>query len=502
MDRVKTLVVDDEAETWLRILQRRVSAHGVDLEPETNPSKVLERVEKGRPDVVLLDVMFPDTYGKAHPIGVELLAQLNALAPGLPVVMFTVTLADDSSSVGASDFPGAAFVFSKSVFSELLPDDQDPYADLARCLKNAVSEAGLRSQLDERVGWVVGHARAMQDLALGVLRVAPTDLPVLICGESGTGKELVAQTLHRMSHRSERAFLKVNCGALSDETLESALFGHEKGAFTGAATAKAGLFEEADGGTLLLDEVQSMSPRMQQTLLRALQEGVIRRMGSTRERRIDVRILAATNEDLESKVAQGSFRADLYYRLNRVPLVVPPLRERKGDLAALFARFVLSANRKIGRSVSSQCRADVLRLLEAHDWPGNIRELESAIDAAVALAGSNLLTPADFPHLAVPTHIEVPVAESRAMAAIDLEESGSRVIESSNGDGDLKWARLKDIKGEPRRRLLLDYISRQASLTGRRPTSSSLALSLGTSADNLRRILSEAGIRLRDIGGP
>lgn len=494
VDGIKALLVDDEASDWMDVLRGRLSSYGVELVSETEPAKALSRIEQERPNVVLLDVLFPNGAGGHEAQGSALLAQLIERWPNLPVVMFTVALADESSSLGASDFPGAAFVFSKSVFSDLLPEGQDPYADLARCLKDAVREAKERSSLDQRVGWVVGQTRAMTELALGVLRVAPTDLPVFITGESGTGKELIAQTLHHLSVRSACAFVKVNCGALSDETLESALFGHEKGAFTGAATTKSGLFEEASGGTLFLDEVQSMSTRMQQALLRALQEGVIRRMGSTQERLVDVRILAATNEDLESKVAEDRFRADLYYRLNRVRLVVPPLRERKEDLGELFSRFVLSANRKLGRSVSQQCRTDVLKVLKNHNWPGNIRELESAIEAAVALASSNLLTPADFPQF-----VGYDREGGRSGSAEAVERLPSTAIEVSPAIGELRWAQLKEIKGEARKRLLQDYLAWHLTSTGRRPTSAAIAQALGTSADNVRRILSEAGIRLREV---
>lgn len=496
-ERIKALLVDDEAVDWDGELRSELSCHGVALVCESDPARALGRVEQERPDVVLLDVLFPSASGDSKPEGTALLARLVEDWPSIPVVMFTVALSDEAWSLDVSAFPGAAYVFSKSVFSESLLEGHGsarPCADLSECLKRAVYEAKERADLDERVGWVVGQTPSMKRLALDVLRVAPTELSVLIGGESGTGKELVAQTLHRLSARSSGPFIKVNCGAFSDETLESALFGHEKGAFTDAKSAKAGLFEEASEGTLFLDEAQSMSPRMQQALLRVLQEKVIRRMGSTQERKVDVRVLVATNEDLQEKMERGGFRDDLYYRLNRVRLVVPPLRERKQDLPVLFARFVVSANRKLGRSVSRKCRPDVLQLLQSYDWPGNIRELESAIETAVALANSNLLTPADFPQVPVRVSMRGGIAPANVTGNLPATS-----IEVTSKVASLRWAQLRDIKGEPRKKLLLEYIDWHQSASGRRPTSASLADSLGTSADNVRRVLSELGIRLRDL---
>ena len=350
-----------------------------------------------------------------------------------------------------------------------------------------MADARERATLDSRLGFVIGRTVAMRQLATSLAKVAVTDLPVLITGESGTGKELVADALQALSPRNGRPYVKQNCGVISDETLESALFGHEKGAFTGANGRREGLFEAADGGTLFLDEVQTMSERLQQSLLRVLQEGVLRRMGGTTERRVDVRVIAATNEDLEQRIEQGCFRGDLYHRLNRVSLQIPKLRERKEDIPELFARFVTEANRRLGKTVSRQCRPDLRELLEGYDWPGNIRELRNTVEEAVTLSGANLLTPEDFPRLAERKPLASKVTAEPALS--DPADWGSRP---------LSWDWLRNIKGEQRKALLLDYLNEWQRRTGSRPTHTEMANDLGTSPANMRQVLSKAGLSLRE----
>ena len=362
-EMLRVLLADDEASLWLPLLKAPLARKGIALLSESDPNKVAKQVAKHQPDAVLLDVLFVDKDGTSRPLGRDILAALRDLYPDLPVVMFTATFADGSLQLGISDFPGAAYVFSKTVFQEYSAEQVDPYADLATCLKNAAAEREERSKLNAKLGFIIGRSPAMQNLAAALAKVARTNLPVLIVGESGTGKELIANSLCTLSQRHDRPFIKLNCGAMSDETLESALFGHEKGAFTGASEVRKGHFEAADQGTLFLDEVQNMSERLQRSLLRVLQEGVVRRMGSPVERRVEVRVLAATNEDLEKRIESGQFRADLFYRLNRVRLRVPSLRERKNDIGDLFSHFVDEANRQLGKSVSRMCRPDLLALL-------------------------------------------------------------------------------------------------------------------------------------------
>ena len=486
----RVLLVDDESFLWAPQLRRPFRAEGIELLTEIEAGKTLSRIEEDRPDALLLDVLFPDASGRQSARGRELLPQVVHAHPHLPVIMFTTTLADERMQLTASDFPGAAFLFSKSAFAEPSASPDAAAAALARVIKDLVIAAQEPATLDDRVGFLVGSSRQMRELAISLITVAATDVPVLLIGESGTGKELVAGSLQALSPRKDLPFLKLNCGAVTDETLESTLFGHERGAFTGASEAKAGLFESADKGTLLLDEVQTMSTRLQQSLLRVLQEGVIRRMGSNQERRIDVRVIAATNEDLEVRVRDGSFRSDLYYRLNRVKLRVPPLRERRDDIEALYGLFIRQASERLGKMVSTKCRGDLLQLLHSHTWPGNVRELQSAVETAVALSRANILTPDDFRAI-------IPQLGSQHLVDADAGDSATPLPLPV-----LNWAQLKNIKGPLRLELLRKYVEQQTHVLGRTPTSGDLALGLGTSPDNIRRVLSEAGISLRAMRLP
>jgi transcriptional regulator with PAS, ATPase and Fis domain len=235
----------------------------------------------------------------------------------------------------------------------------------------------------------------MREVLALIERIAPTHSTVLIGGESGTGKELAARAIHAQSPRRDRPFVSINCGALPDELLESELFGHTRGSFTGAVTSKKGLFEVADGGTVFLDEIGDTSPAMQVKLLRVLQERRIRRVGGTDETEVNVRVLAATNHDLEALVREKRFREDLYYRINVIQIAMPPLREKREDIPRLVDHFVAKYASLMGKKVSG-VSDEVRRTLQQHDWPGNVRELENVIERAVALAGAEILGPEDL----------------------------------------------------------------------------------------------------------
>ncbi len=249
-----------------------------------------------------------------------------------------------------------------------------------------------REPLDAPLLGIVGDSPAMREVYRLIRLVAPTRASVLLVGETGTGKEMLARAIHRLSPRADGPYVRVNCGALAESLLESELFGHIKGAFTGAIDNKTGRFEAAHGGTIFLDEISSMSPKLQVKLLRVLQEHEFERVGESRTIRVDVRVIAATNQFLEDEIEAGRFRDDLYYRLNVVPVYLPPLRDRREDIAAL-ARFFLERYSEENRRDTPELRPEVLKTLLAHDWPGNVRELENYVERAVVLSDGRPLTP-------------------------------------------------------------------------------------------------------------
>lgn len=295
---------------------------------------------------------------------------------------------------------------------------------------------------------MIGVSRALQQVFKLVGRVARSDAPVLIAGESGTGKELVAKAVHEYSPRRQKEMITINCGAIPENLLESELFGHEKGSFTGAIARRAGRFEQADGGTLFLDEIGDMPLSIQVKLLRVLQDGSFSRVGSNETITTDVRIIAATHKKLSEEVAAGRFREDLYYRLNVVEIPIPPLRERREDIPLLAEFFLQRITRKNGMA-SIRLSAEAINALQAHHWPGNVRELENTIARACALASSNILLPADIPLASAPGNspaavaaaldqlINLAPADGELVAWITREVAG-RVVERS--DGDLKQA--------------------------------------------------------------
>ena len=243
-----------------------------------------------------------------------------------------------------------------------------------------------------RVDELIGESSRMGDVMNMVQRIAPTNSTVLISGESGTGKELVARAIHAGSPRGERPFVSINCGAMPDDLLESELFGHARGSFTGAVSAKRGLFEAADGGTIFLDEIGDTSAAMQVKLLRVLQERSLRRVGGTEETKVDVRVLAATNRDLDQLVRERQFREDLYYRINVIQIRMPALREKPEDIPALALHFLVKFSRAMGKRIT-RISEEAMSRLQAHDWPGNVRELENVIERSVALESSDAITP-------------------------------------------------------------------------------------------------------------
>lgn len=479
----KVLFIDDQAYLWTARFNQHLAEYGLEVVDEVDPAKALRRIRQEQPDVVLLDNLFQDEDGGAAARGSEVLARIKKAYPGLPVVLITQTLTDPSYRIDEAEFPEADFLFDKARFN---PDAKgDPYKELAHQLLSAVKRATERRSLDEQLGFIVGATEPMRQVAEQILRIAGGNSTVLIDGETGTGKELVARAIHELSPRHASPFIAVNCGGLTDEVLESQLFGHEAGAFTGATRLHRGFFEQAEGGSLFLDEVHTMSEALQVKLLRAIQERRIRRMRSEREIAVDVRLIAATNTNLHERVAQGRFREDLYYRLKVIELHLPPLRERLVDLPVLYAHLVNRLNTKLGKNISSELRPDVLERLQACRWPGNIRELEHTLESAMNNARATVLTPS------VLRLSEDPTIRSNGALADDLV---GRLLE-----GTASFEALKDIQGETRQRILEEWIAKLTERNGRRPTSAELADLLKTSEDNMRRVLSSAKIRLRAL---
>ncbi|MDP2702975.1 MAG: sigma-54 dependent transcriptional regulator, partial [Candidatus Rokubacteria bacterium] len=371
----RILLVDDEEEIR-ELLSRLVRKEGFEPLAAPDGETALDLIRRESPDVALLDIRMPGLDG------MELLRRAKEIDRDLPVIMITshglVKGAVEALRAGAHDYLVKPF----------------ENAEVIRSIRRAMTDRGLRRTirvLSERVRDasslpdLMGPSEAIARVSADVARVAPSDFAVLVTGETGTGKELVALAIHQASPRASAPFVAVDCGAIPETLFESELFGHEKGAFTGAERQKPGKFETASGGTLFLDEISNMPPGSQAKLLRALQDKSVVRVGGTRPVSVDIRLLAATNADLETTAAAGAFRRDLFFRLNEFAIPIPPLRERKQDIVFLAKRFLDLTNDELRKTVKGFSEAAVERLL-THDWPGNVRELRSAIRRAVLLA--------------------------------------------------------------------------------------------------------------------
>jgi DNA-binding NtrC family response regulator len=379
MSRERILVVDDDS--LIRdILSERLEKKGFRVDRAGSLEEARAAVDHAVPDVAILDVKLPDGEGT------ELLPTLSEEA-GTPCVMMTahgtVTSAVEALRLGAEDFLEKPFSMDR----------------LDTTLRHVLERTRLRREVralrtrGPQAGGIVGVSPEMQEVMELVRRIAPADhATVLILGETGTGKGIMARAIHDLSPRAQGPFVNVTCSALAPTLMESELFGHEKGAFTDARTLKRGLVEVAHGGTLFLDEIAELTPSLQSKLLRFLEDRTFRRLGATEDRIVDVRIVAATNRDLQAEVERGGFREDLYYRLRVLPMTLPPLRRRRGDVPALVAAFLESFNKELGRSVQ-EVDPEASRLLEAYPWPGNVRELRNVVERAVLLAEGPTLTP-------------------------------------------------------------------------------------------------------------
>jgi DNA-binding NtrC family response regulator len=408
---VRLLVVDDEA-SIRDMLAFFFHKRGFEVLTASSFAEGVAAAGRLTPDIVLSDIKMPDGNG------LDLLRKVKADSPKIPVIMITAHTstqdAIEAMKAGAVDYIAKPFNMEELAM----------IVDRALGEKNLLDEnVYLKQELAAKYTFanIIGKGSRMQEIFRTIERIGKVSTTVLITGESGTGKELIARAIHYTSIRKDKKFVSINCGALPETLLESELFGHERGAFTGAVKDKRGLFAEADDGTLFLDEISETTPTMQVKLLRAIQEKVIRKVGGNEETSVDVRIIAATNKDLAALVSEGRFREDLFYRINVIPIVLPPLRSRTEDIPPLTQHFIgkICKEQKIPEKKIS---TEAMRLLEAYPWPGNVRELENTLERTVALEPGPVITVSSLPEaIALGVRTRVPDFESLPAEGINLE---------------------------------------------------------------------------------
>ncbi|MCD6087093.1 MAG: sigma-54-dependent Fis family transcriptional regulator [Candidatus Hydrothermae bacterium] len=411
----RILIVDDEASVG-QFLSIMLEREGYKVEAVLSGKEALEKIAENPPQVVLADLRMPEMDG------IELLTRIKEEDPRIAVVIMTAY----------GSLESAVEAMRKGAFDYVMKPFQ--IEEIKLVIKRAIEERKLREEnleLKRRVKQyelkeIVGKNEKFQRVLELAKKVAPTDSTVLIRGESGTGKELIAKAIHNMSPRANNPFIAINMAALPEELLESELFGYTKGAFTGATKNKEGLFKAAEGGTILLDEISEASPRIQVKILRALQEKEITPVGSTKTIKVDVRIIASTNADLEKMVAEGRFREDLYYRLNVVYIQLPPLRERKDDIPLLTSHF-LKKYTSLYNLPPKKISDETMKILLEYSWPGNVRELENAIERAVILSEGEVIKPADLPEK-IRNRFSVKVSDQVNLSGLTLEELERRYI--------------------------------------------------------------------------
>ena len=405
MKRVKILVIDDD-DSLRRVLEYNLAQEGYAVLSAVSGEQGLELLKKEGADVVVTDVRMPGMDG------LQVLEGARKVDPNIQVIILT---AFGSIEMAVEAMKAGAFHYISKPFNR---DELKLTLKKALQLKELEREnVTLRQELKERSGLetIIADSPQMRTILEMIARVAPTETTVLILGESGTGKELIARAIHANSPRAAGPFVAVNCAAITENLLESELFGHVRGAFTGAIRDRMGKFEAAERGTIFLDEVGEMRPELQVKILRCLEERVLERVGDNKLIRVDVRVLAATNKDLSKAIQAGEFREDLYYRLNVVPLQIPPLRERREDIRPLVQHFL----KRLGASPRLTIAPEAFRALETYEWPGNVREVENALERAMIFHRDDAITLADLPET-----IRAPKAKEAAGLPMSLPEAG------------------------------------------------------------------------------
>lgn len=442
--KTKILVVDDEP-SHRQMLEAVLTADGYEVQQANDGQEAINSVEERFYDLILMDVRM------SRVSGIEALKKIKELSPGIPVIIMTayasVSTAVDALKSGAYDY------LTKPL------DIEELKILVSKALRQRQLEQEnvyLRERLGDRFDFsnIIGRSSAMRDLFETVALVAPTEATVLIVGESGTGKELIANAIHQNSPRTDRPFIKVNCAALPETLLESELFGHEKGAFTGALARKQGRFQLAHRGSIFLDEIGEMSPTTQTKILRVLQEREFEPLGSTQTVKVDTRVVTATNKNLKEEIQEGRFREDLYYRLNVVALEVPPLRERREDISLLtdfFLKQYAEKNRRLIKGFTPRA----MDLLMRHGWPGNVRELENVVERAVIMARGDVISQTELPDTLRELEAETEKATVDLTPGRSLKEMEREMILRTLEEAGGNRTRSAEILGISRRTLQL-----------------------------------------------
>ncbi len=490
MQPAKILVADDE-QNLRRVLVTLLRREGHDVLQATNGLEAIERL--GEADVVITDLRMPGADG------MEVLRAAAKTAPHVPVIMIT---AYGSVGQAVEAIKAGAFDYIEKPFEQeqirAIVDKAIAQAAANRTAPRQTLYSAADANTRGKYG-LVGQSPEMQTIFTVIEKVSDTPSTVLITGESGTGKELVAKALHEQSSRKNNAFIKINCAAIPKTLMESELFGYEKGAFTGATSSKPGRFELADGGTLFLDEIGEIPVEMQVKLLRAIQESEFERVGGLKTIKVDVRLITATNRDLEAEIKVGGFREDLYYRLNVVPLLIPPLRKRTGDIPLLVAHIIKKFNERLKKNLAG-ISDEALAVLESHAWPGNIRELENVLERTILFIASDRSTieRADL-QLAptnAPTPIPAPPAHFPDASGVHAPVVMNDDDDDETGTGEQASGSLKDIVRAETSRVERELIVKALDETGGNVTQAARLLKI--SRKSLQMKMKEFGLRDKD----